>query len=358
MVEFVDSTKYFGERKFNRPIIFDELKELKRIKVDQKLEVIRESDNLERLEDYRRMELKVVPIQRISENGFASVGRKSFPPRVMVEMTGRCNLKCRMCPRKSMTRPLVNMNKNLYMKIIDELDRYGVDAFWFFHFGESVTHPDWKEIVSYADKKENLGIRWFSTNGVVFNEEAIDFVLNSRITFLNYSMHATNAYVYSFVSLKENYLKVRSNFEKLLVRKRELGRGPIIHVQMIDQEGTHNNINEFVETFYSMEGVEIVSILSLEYVYVEGNEFGKKRDRLATVKRCNRISREDCFVHCSGKVVLCDADFNDEEAIGDLNESSLSEIWNSEKRKEILRLNDAGEMYKREFCLKCTDFDF
>ncbi|PIT89245.1 MAG: hypothetical protein COU27_01355, partial [Candidatus Levybacteria bacterium CG10_big_fil_rev_8_21_14_0_10_36_7] len=208
-MEFVRASRYFREREFVHPIIFEELKGLGRVKVDQKLKVVEESSNLERLEEYGRMGLKVIPILRVSKNGF--VGRKDFPPRVMMEMTGRCNLKCRMCPRKDMTRPLVDMDTDLYMKIIDELDKRGIDFFSFFHFGESIMHPDWKKIVSYADKKKNLGITWFSTNGVNFDEDAINFVLRSKITFLNYSMHATNADTYSFVSPPENYPKVRGN---------------------------------------------------------------------------------------------------------------------------------------------------
>ncbi|MFA5173406.1 MAG: radical SAM protein [Candidatus Paceibacterota bacterium] len=351
-MEFITTKKYLRGN-FNRVIKYEELKILRAIEVGQDLNLRNDKENLGLLEQYGNEGYKIIPIKRISFNSNALLD--DFPKRVMVEMTGRCNLACRMCPRKDMKRPLVNMDKELYKKIINELDEYGIDAFWFFHFGESILHPDWKELVSYAGEKKNLGITWFSTNGVLFGEEEIDFVLNSKITFLNYSLHGTNEEVYSFVSSKENYPNVRKHLEMILWKKKELGKGPIIHIQMIDQEGTHHDIDEFLETFYRTG--EILSIISLEYTNLPENRYGLKRNRSGELKKCNRISRGDCFVDCSGFVKLCDADYDSLRAIGNLRDGTLHEFWNSPARKLVYELNDQGRMFELECCRDCADFD-
>lgn len=351
-MEFIKTGKYL-KGKFEQPINFDELKKFEKIKVSQKLEVLPEKSNLELLEKYGRMGLKIIPIRRVSEKDWS--GRKDFPNRVLLEMTSRCNMTCRMCPRHNLKRPSVDFDKKLYLRVIDELDRRGVEGVWLFHLGEPILHKDWKEIVGYVGQKKNFGITWFSTNGFLFDRECADFILNSGITFLNYSLHGTNEETFGFVSPKECYKAVRENLEFLLRRKKELGRGPVIHIQMIDQEGTHFDIDEFLETFYQTG--EIVSINTLEYANLPNNKFGLLRERPPVVKKCSRIYRGDCFIVSNGDVQPCDAAYNSEILLGNIKDDSVYNIWNSKVRREMLDLNERGEMFKIDHCKKCTDYD-
>ncbi|HBH45831.1 MAG TPA: hypothetical protein DDX47_00475 [Candidatus Jacksonbacteria bacterium] len=351
-MEFIKTDKY-AKGNFNKPIDFDEIKTLKQIKVNQKLDLLPDAENLALLHQYAEKGLKVVPIRRFSARNWTQ--RTDFPNRILLEITSVCNMKCRMCPRHNLQRPLINMDKNLCFKVIDQLDQRGAEGIWLFHLGESILHPDWQEIVNYAGAKQNIEMLWFSTNGLAFNEKCIDFVLNSPITFLNYSLHGTNKETYSYVSKKEYYQTVRNNIELFLKKKKRLGRGPVVHIQMIDQEGTHSNINEFFETFY--QSGEIVSINTLEYANLPNNQYGLLRQRPPIVKTCTRISRGDCFIVSNGDVQPCDACYNSEILLGNVNEKTVSEIWNSETRKRMLKLNKEGAMHKIPHCKKCTDYD-
>ncbi len=342
-MEFIKTEKYL-EGNFTKPIKFDELKILDKVRVSQKLEVIQEEDNLALLKKYGDMSLKLIPIRRMSERDWSE--RKDFPNRVLLELTSNCNLNCRMCPRHDLKRPFMDFDKDLYKRVLDELSEKGVEGVWLFHLGEPIVHPDWKEIVTYAGEKENIDFIWFSTNGVAFEEDCIDFILDSNITFLNYSLHGTNAETFGFVSPKELYPKVRGHLDSLLGKKKKLGKGPILHIQMIDQEGTHGNIDEFLETFYDTG--EIVSINTLEYANLPNNQYGLERERPDKVKKCNRISRD---------IQPCDATYNSEILLGSVKEKSVYEIWNGGVRKNMLDLNEKGELYKIDHCSKCTDYD-
>ena len=338
---------------FKKSISFEEIKSLERIKVNQKLELLPGDDNFNLLKKYGEMGLKIIPIRRYSDKDWSQ--RKDFPNRILLEITSRCNYNCRMCPRQNLKRPKINMDKNLCFKVLDELDENGVEGVWLFHLGEPIMHPGWKEIVEYAGNKKGIHMLWFSTNGYAFDYDCADYVLKSNITFMNFSLHGTNAETYGYVSPKENYRIVRKNFDYLLSRKKELGKGPIFHIQMIDQEGTHDNINEFLETFY--DSGEIVSINTLEYVNLPNNLYGLKRERPPVVKKCNRLSRGDCFIVSNGDVQPCDAAYNSEILLGNVKDKSVYEIWNSGMRKEMIELNDKEELYKIEHCRKCTDYD-
>lgn len=351
-MEFIKTEKY-KPGNFNKAIDFDEIKILEKIKVNQKLELLPEPANLALLDKYASQGIKIIPIRRFSERDWST--RKDFPNRVLLELTSRCNYNCRMCPRRNLKRPSIDFDKDLYLKVLDELGERGVEGVWLYHLGEPMLHPGWKEIVDYVGKKRNIGYSWFSTNGFAFNADCADFVLKSNISFLNYSMHGTSAETYGYVSPKENYPIVRKNLEYLLKKKQELGRGPILHIQMIDQAGTHNNINEFLETFYQTG--EIVSVNTLEYANLPNNQYGLKRERPSTAKKCNRLSRGDCFIVSNGDIQPCDAAYNSEILLGNVKEKSVYEIWNSGVRKEMIELNEKEELYKIEHCRKCTDYD-
>jgi radical SAM protein with 4Fe4S-binding SPASM domain len=352
-MEFIKTKKYI-DGDFDSPVDYDLIKNFEKVKINQSLGLVKESENVALLKKYAGMGLKVIPIRRVSEREWSL--RKDFPNRVMLEITSRCNFNCRMCPRHNLKRPLMDFDKKLFFKVMDELDEHGVEGVWLYSLGEPILHKNWKEMVEYAGNKDSIGMIWFSTNGFAFNEDAIDFALNSKISYLNFSLHGTNEDVYDFVSPKIHYKRVRENFELLLKKKKELGRGPILHIQMIDQEGTHGNINEFIETFYGTG--EIVSINMLDYGYLPNNAYGlHQRSRPPVVKKCNRISRGDCIIASNGDVQPCDNTYNSEILLGNVGRQTVCESWNSEINKKMLELNEKGELYKIEHCSRCPDYD-
>jgi radical SAM protein with 4Fe4S-binding SPASM domain len=130
---------------------------------------------------------------------------------------------------------------------------------------------------------------------------------------------------------------------------------PFLHCQMIEQETTKHEVDAFIKAHY--DKADIVSINMLEYVNLPNNKFGFQQRQRCKLTSCSRVSRNDCFIFSNGDVTLCDAAFNAEICLGNINEKSLYEIWNGPERKQILELNKKGEMYKIEFCRNCTDYD-
>ncbi len=350
-MEFVATNKY-AKGNLNQAIDFDSLKNMDRVRVSQKLELLPGEENLALIKKYAEIGLKVVPIKRCSDKDWSQ--RKDFPNRVLLETTSRCNYACRMCPTRQLKRPRIDLDKKTCFKVLDELSECGVEGVWLFNLGEPLMHPDWREIVKYAGKKNNLGMIWFSSNGFALNNEYADFILNSKITFMSFSLHSTNAKTYGYVAPEKNYAQVRNNFDYLMNKKKELGHGPIIDIQMVDQKGTHDDINAFLEMFYQTG--EIVSVNALEYANLPNNLGGSKRERPALTK-CNRLSRGDGFVVSTGNLQPCDAVLSHEISLGNVKDNSIYDLWNSKKRLDMIALNDMGELYKSEHCRECTDYD-
>lgn len=286
------------------------------------------------------------------------VDRTKFPRRILFEMTSKCNFLCRMCPQQSLVRPRMDMAPELYCKVIDEIDRYGIEGLWLYHLGESLLHPAFRQIVDYVGRKKNLGVIWMSTNGQYFTEENIRCVLRSNIDYVNFSAHAVTEEAYKKVAPQGDFNIVQGNLEKFYELKGDISSGPrkpFLHCQMIEQEPTKHEVDAFIERHYKR--AEIVSINMLEYVHFSNNSFGMKQRERKPLRHCTRVGRGDCFIFSNGHVTLCDFSYNGEIFLGDVNEQSLFDIWNGEKRRHILELNEEGKMADMEFCRGCTDYD-
>lgn len=354
-MEFFDISRYFN---IDSPFVpkFGELRKIKLVQMTQELKLIEEPENLAYAKELAQKGVTVVPIRRRPPTEIY-VNRESFPRRILFEMTSNCNFLCRMCPQQNLKRPRMDMPGIQYRKVIDEIDSYGIEGIWLYHLGESLLHPEFRENVRHISRKKNLGVIWMSTNGQYFNEDNIRCVLDSNIDFINFSMHAVTEETYKTVALKGDFATVRNNLSTFYKIKGtdNLPRKPFMHCQMIEQETTHHEVDAFIGEHYKY--ADIVSINMLEYVNLPNNKFGHNQRERKPLTSCLRVSRNDCFICSNGHVTLCDAAYNGELFLGDVNRQTLHDIWNSMARKDILKLNNEGRMSEIEFCRNCTDYD-
>lgn len=354
-MEFTDLSRYLH---VNTPKIlpFSRLRTLEPVLMTQDLAIVEEENNLEYARKLAGEGIEVAPIRRQPPLSMF-IDRGNFPRRVIFEMTSNCNFLCRMCPQQNLTRPRVDMPGELYRRVIDEIDKHGVEGLWLYHLGESLLHPEFKENIRHISTKKNLGIIWMSTNGQYFTEENIRCVLASNIDYINFSMHAVTEETYKTVAPQGDFAIVQGNLETFYRLKdaRNLPRKPFLHCQMIEQETTKHEVDSFIGQHYKR--AEIVSVNMLEYVNLPNNIYGLKQRERKPLTSCLRVSRNDCFICSNGHVTLCDAAYNGELFLGDVNKSSLFDIWNGDERRNILELNSAGRMEEIEFCRSCTDYD-
>lgn len=106
-----------------------------------------------------------------SKNNRKRIGCIDLPlKRVHIELTNICNFECVFCPKAQMKRPYGYMNVELAKRIIDELKSNNIcDKITFHIMGEPTLHPNFFEILDYAqEKKINVGL---TTNGAGLSGE-------------------------------------------------------------------------------------------------------------------------------------------------------------------------------------------
>lgn len=354
-MEFVDLSRYLPVNN-SKLLSFSELRKMSPVWVQHDLQLVEESKNIEYAKSLSQAGIEVVPIRREPPTD-KYLNRVEFPRRILFEMTSNCNYFCRMCPQHNLKRPRMDILAETYIKIVDEIDKHGVEGLYLYHIGEALLHPNFKDILEHVNVKKHLGAIWLSTNGEFFTEDKVNFVLNSNIDWINYSAHAVTRETYYAVIGKDKFDTVQSNLENYYSLKgvENLPRKPFLHCQMIEQESTKHEVDLFISKHYKR--AEVVSINMLEFANLPNNNFGFQQRERKPLKNCLRVERNDCFIFSNGVVTLCDAAYNGEIYLGNINEQSLYDIWNGDKRKEVLKLNEEGRMSEIEFCRECSDYD-
>ncbi len=354
-MEFVDLSRYL-EVKDPKVPPFCALRHMKRVWVTHDLQLEQTRQNIEYAQSLAVQGMVVVPIRK-REPFSKYIDREDFPRRVLLEMTSRCNFRCRMCPQQNLKRPRMDMPGELYRRMVDELDEHGIEGLWMYHLGESILHPEFNINLKYISTKKNLGVIWMSTNGQFFNEDIIKTVLESNVDYINFSAHAITEETYKKVAPQGNFSTVQGNLEKLYELKGtdNLPRRPFIHCQMIEQEVTKHEVNGFIQKHYKK--ADIVSVNMLEYVGFEKNKYGLKQRKRKELTTCPRITRNSAFICSNGIVTPCDATYNGEICYGNIHNNTLAEIWQSKDRKKVVELNKLGKMCEINFCSSCPDHD-
>lgn len=93
-----------------------------------------------------------------------------------IEITSRCNLKCKYCVHPKMTRAKVDMTWDVFKRCIElvkvSMREHGQNELNICGIGESTLHPQFLDFLAYARAQLGHGIVIvFSTNGIEIDDE-------------------------------------------------------------------------------------------------------------------------------------------------------------------------------------------
>ncbi len=275
-----------------------------------------------------------------------------FPNRVTVELTNHCNLKCSMCPRVYMKSSTGYMSISLFKKIIDEISTYNDIALVPFFRGESLLHPEFIEMMTYAKQNRICPIQ-FTTNASALTEDIAQALIEIELDFISFSVDSIDHDTYGNIRKGADLQAVLKNIEKFSEIKRERGQDkPEIQVSVVKTESTIDSIDGFVD--FWQDRVDRVRVYE---EHSKGGNFG------ALPENCKVTASEerhpclkpfsDFIIYWDGSVALCNHDWDRRDAIGNVNQNSIKEIWQNSKYKKI---RDAHIKYNNnleELCKRC-----
>jgi len=270
-----------------------------------------------------------------------------MPTILQVEPTNRCNLRCSLCPvSEGLTRKTGFIEPGLFRRIIDEAAGH-VFLILLWEWGEPFIHPDIYEVIAYARKK---GIKLVSSsNGHIFArgnhaEKVVRSGLDSLIVAVDGISHET----YTKYRRDGNLDTVLTGIRSVVAMKRKLNlQTPFVNLRFIVMKHNEHEI-PLLRGLAKSLGVDVLTLKTLypgHHVDPErdkDNEFIPENPKYRRFQYtgdftrirqlqnpCKNLWRSPA-IHWKGVVCPCSFDVEEEYPLGDLEKSTLRDIWYGE----------------------------
>lgn len=265
-----------------------------------------------------------------------------FPLHLDIESTNACNLRCVMCPRNFMTEKIGYIEWNLFKKIIDEGAKYRLPSIKLNYRGEPLLHPNLPRMVRYAKEKRIIEVQ-FNTNGLPLNKKKIEELLDAGLDRIIFSFDGATKETYEKIRTGSNYEKVVNNIRTLVVMRNEMGlKRPLVRVQMVKMKENEHEVEDFLKMWIPVANrVAVSTKREPRGVQEEVRHFP-----------CPQIWQR-LMVCWDGEVRICCGDWSGEIVLGNAKESSIYELWHSQKLNQIRELHAQGRFNEIPVCARC-----
>jgi len=282
--------------------------------------------------------------------------RCRYPPyRLWVEPTSLCNLRCPMCPNKSLPESQRGMMEmDLFIDIIDQAAGF-VHDINIHHRGESLLHPRLPEMIAYAaDRRIQVKLH---TNATLLDEAKSRQLIESGLGLISFSFDGLDARTYERYRKGANFEKTVENILRFLRIKKQLGSTkPLTILEMMD-------LTE-VDRRYRLDGLEAFrrqfEDLPLDrFVIKKPHNFGGSvrlspggDPSLRALTPCT-FPWHSLVIFWNGDVVPCPQDFFGQLAVGNARRIQLADLFNAPRMVSLRRGMLRREVSEEDPCARC-----
>lgn len=254
--------------------------------------------------------------------------------KVNIETTNICNAKCIMCPTKDMKRPKGIMKEELLKKILIQLPSDMCEVCLSL-FGEPLLSKNLPKMLYLARCLLSPSVKlMFFTNGSLLQNEV-------------------NNAIYKYL-------------DEIVISFQGYGKESYEKNTMLDYLTSYNAITSFLKDKPGALKASVV-MLDMNYTNEEKDKFRKlfaHYGKISPARNWDKFQTgiDGSKIQCGrpnslnilydGRVVLCCRDFDATVVLGNLNYSTIQEVWDSPKYKEI-RQSFANGNKTEEICRSC-----
>jgi len=291
-------------------------------------------------------------------------GKRIAPLHIELGITSACNLNCNFCYGKEIGQTDWDTRSELssihFKGLVDECEEMNIKSITLIGEGENTIHSEFDKILDIMiDSEVDFGI---ATNGIKMDD--IDKMLKA-FTWIRISLCASNKELYNKIHGRNVYNRVISNVKKLVKRKKELGLETTIGLQAVVTNDNQDDMTNMSSLGRSL-GVDYYVFkpcadtpskkFKIDYdeiryrfqMFQEYLEMGSTKDYAVIIKADKfkggaKHPYKTCYgtefaiaIDSKGNVAPCAYLLSKDEFIaGNLNESSLYDIIDSDKYWDI-----------------------
>ncbi|MBI3583744.1 MAG: radical SAM protein [Nitrospinae bacterium] len=284
---------------------------------------------------------------------FSIKNRLKRPLKVTIEITNACNSDCIMCPRQSMTRPVKNMDFELYKKIIDDCGKVGVKIIQPFNFGEPLMYNRLGEFIKYAKEHTKSRIQISSNAALLTNEKAME-LLDSGLDRINIDIDGFTKDTFEKVRKNLDFDRVVENTERFIELKKRLNKRIFITISIINMDETSGEIVEF-ERYWKPR---VDRVLDVKYNTWTGS-VEDRNESINNSKRFNcpcKMLWDQMVILQDGKVALCCLDYDGKVIVGNMKNESILNIWNGKILNNLRQKQIELKFDEISTCRACNQY--
>lgn len=297
-------------------------------------------------------------------------GSRPFPTTIEIDLTNHCNHRCSFCVwGEHIATDKSSLSTNVIKNCILEMKKLGAKAITFTGGGEPMIHKGFYEILNFS---KELGFDCgLITNGSVIIEKNISKLLKS-LKWLRVSLSGGDKKTYFQVQGKDQFDLVMKNLSMLNEYKNKFNTKTKIGIRMLVTEENFKTLSSLCKILCKFENLNFLQIAP-DHSNNDGGKFWngdilKKEidlaDAMLKKKNIDFITSgfellntdneqsknilnipSKCYAHffqiaimADGSVAYCkNARFDSKYILGNINQTSITEIWNCNKNKEFER---------------------
>lgn len=301
-------------------------------------------------------------------------GLRPYPRYLNIVLSNQCNLECTMCPfhsplfREARTTEYFDAKKYIGLDMIKKMiaDLRAIkpdDQPIGFHMGEldePALHPKLAEIVRLLAEIPNSTVH-ITSNGNIFNEKLARAVILNGVKSMQFSVDAQKAETYH--KIRGGKLeKVQRNVKRFLDLREELGREVSVNICIIDQDGAHDEIDDF-KAYWREAGATSVSVYRLfkpdakdPAKWVVPSKYFEENARTPCT-----AAWDQCFVYPDGEISLCCTTLIrvPQEGViskGNLKTQTLGEVWLGYEYQKLRTDLINNDLKDHKYCADCDNW--
>ena len=261
-----------------------------------------------------------------------------FPLHVDIESSSSCNMNCPMCYRSGL-KETGHMDIDIFKKAVDECSDQNVFSIRLSWRGETLSHPQIKEMISYSAKKiKNVS---FLTNAFYLENDIVDCLIANKVSYIAVSFDGIND-IYETIrhpaTFQENYRRLES-----LLSKRESLKSNYPQVRLCT---IWPAIKDDPVAYYDKMKHVSDYIVQNPYINFKG-PMTIKKDFIC------QYPWERIVIGFNGKTQCCTGWNADDIVLGNITEKTIYEMWHSKLMNNIRDIHKSGNRMSLNSCANC-----
>lgn len=307
-------------------------------------------------------------------------GENIYPIEIEISPSGACNHRCVFCAVDYIGYQPDFLNKDIILRDVTQMSRKGLKSVICSGEGEPLLNKDMPDIAN-GIKACGVDVA-MSTNGVLFTKEKANDCLKA-FTWVRFSVASMEEQSYDKIQRGKagDLEKVKTNLADIVKVKKDQGLKTTLGVQCLLLPDNANQLPDMAKEL-RMIGVDYLTVkpysqhlhsentFQIDYnqmMELEQEVKGYSTEGFSIYFRANamkKVHHEKCYQHCyglpfmthidaKGNVWPCVAHIGTQEfCYGNIYGQTFEEIWEGEKRQEVIQKLNLLDINKvcREAC--------